>query len=111
MEQRAEFLVQGSAPDPYAVTFVKDDDNLSAYCTCPAGENGQYCKHRFAILSGIKTGIISDNANEVLMVKAWLVGADVQAAMLEVAAAEREAESAKKRLTAAKKVLAAGMRD
>jgi hypothetical protein len=26
-------LVQGSAPEPYTVTFKKDGSNLSAYCT------------------------------------------------------------------------------
>jgi uncharacterized Zn finger protein len=43
------FLVQGSAEEPYKVTFRKKGNNLSAYCTCPAGENGQYCKHRIEV--------------------------------------------------------------
>lgn len=47
------FLVQGSAEEPYKVTFKKNGSNLSAYCTCPAGENCQFCKHRFRMaLSG-----------------------------------------------------------
>jgi hypothetical protein len=46
--EEARFLVQGSAPSPCKVVFVKEDKNLTATCTCPAGQNGQYCKHRFA---------------------------------------------------------------
>ena len=52
--ERIDFLVQGSAFHPYEVKFLKrSEKNLSAYCTCPAGDNGQYCKHRFSILEGI----------------------------------------------------------
>jgi len=33
------FLVQGSAAEPYEVVFkLRDDNNLSAYCTCQAGQ-------------------------------------------------------------------------
>jgi uncharacterized Zn finger protein len=55
------FIVQGSADEPYKVTFRRKGNNLSAYCTCPAGENGQYCKHRFRILAGCDDGIVSEN--------------------------------------------------
>ena len=59
------FLVQGSAIDPYRVTFTKNKNNLNAFCTCPAGENGQYCKHRLAILGGDVSAITSKNELEV----------------------------------------------
>lgn len=67
METR-EFLVQGSALEPYKVTFKKVGGNLSAYCTCPAGENGMYCKHRFNILEGSTKGIVSGNEADVQIV-------------------------------------------
>ena len=60
------FHVQGSAEEPYNVTFQKrSDTNLSAYCTCPAGKNGQYCKHRINIMAGSTTGIVSGNQQDV----------------------------------------------
>jgi hypothetical protein len=105
------FLVQGSADEPYKVTFRKKDNNLSAYCTCPAGENGQYCKHRFRILEGSDEGVVSDNKNEVAIVKTWLVGTDVDAVLREVAEKEKALEKAKKELSIAKKMLARTMRD
>lgn len=104
------FLVQGSAEAPYEVAFRKAGGNLSAHCTCPAGENGQYCKHRFRILDGSTEGIVSENGEQVPTVVAWLPGTDVAAAMKTVIAAELEFERAKKVVTSAKKDLAAAMR-
>ncbi|MEZ5561221.1 MAG: SWIM zinc finger family protein [Pseudomonadales bacterium] len=108
---RLQFLVQGSASEPYQVTFRKVGDNLSAFCTCPAGQNGQYCKHRFSILAGSAKGIVSDNSSDLSAVNEWLVGSDVQAAMIEVERLEIEAERIKKELARAKKGLARAMSD
>lgn len=105
-----EFLVQGSSPDPYRVTFQKAGDHLAAFCTCAAGESGQYCKHRFNILHALEEGIVSGNLHQVGLVASWLVGSDVEAALNEVAQAEAALEKAKKALTTAKKKVAAVMR-
>lgn len=105
-----QFRVQGSAAEPYEVSFRKAGNNLSASCTCPAGEKGQYCKHRSRILEGSTEAIVSGNNEQVPTVVAWLPGTDIAAAMAAVAAAEREFERVKKVVTSAKKDLAAAMR-
>ncbi|MGA2151244.1 MAG: SWIM zinc finger family protein [Geobacteraceae bacterium] len=105
------FLVQGSAEAPYRVTFQKNGNNLSAYCTCPAGNNGQYCKHRFNIISGITDGIVSNNEQDVKIVESWLPGTDVEDALNEVMDAEEQFEKAKHKLSSAKKRLAGAFRD
>lgn len=106
------FNVQGSSPEPYEVTFVlRSDRNFSAYCSCPAGENGQYCKHRFSILEGTTKGIVSGNLEQVSVVKSWLTGTDVESAISKMRHLETEAEKIKKALTAAKKEVAKAMRD
>ena len=105
-----EFLVKGSAAKPYIVTFLLDGLNLSAYCTCTAGINGQYCKHRFGIIRGEEKGIISDNAADASIVASWLPGTDLKAAMDELAAAEQTHDPDKKALSAAKKKVARAMR-
>lgn len=106
------FEVQGSAPEPYGVVFVRrSSKNLSAYCSCPAGEKGQHCKHRFAILDGITKGILSPNTDQVKVVQSWLSGTDVEQALLKLRKLELEAEKIKKELSAAKKELARTMRD
>lgn len=105
------FFVQGSAKEPYKVTFQKNGVNLSAYCTCPAGDKGQYCKHRFNILGRISDGIVSGNSLEVEIAASWLPGTDVEAAINNVIDAEEQFEMAKRKLTEAKKLLARSFRD
>ena len=106
------FKVQGSAQEPYKVTFVKrSQTNLSAYCTCPAGDNGQYCKHRFRILDGLTTDIVSENLEQVKTIQSWLVGTDVEEALLTMRSIESEAIKIKKALASAKKEVAKAMRD
>jgi len=106
-----EFLVQGSAPKPYEVSFSKEGNNLTAHCTCPAGQVGQYCKHRFRILEGKTQGIVSGNESEAQIIKSWLVGTDVESAMIEVKKAESRLEEAKKELSGYKKKLAHSLMD
>lgn len=107
-----QFEVQGSAAEPYTVTFEKrSESNLSAYCTCPAGENGQYCKHRFSILEGCEKAIVSDNIEDVQIVVEWLVGTDVETGIQEMRALEVKAARIKKELSKVKKDVARAMRD
>jgi uncharacterized Zn finger protein len=105
------FLVKGSASEPYKVTFKKDGSNLSAYCTCPAGQNGQYCKHRFAILDGNLEAVVSENVADAKKVAGWLPGTDVESALQDVALAEKELARAKKKLSTAKKKVAVAFRN
>ena len=106
------FEVQGSAPEPYRVSFFRrSNTNLSAYCTCPAGENGQYCKHRFTIMEGEQKGIVSTNADDVKIIRSWLIGTDIEKALIKVREIEKGAERIKTELTLAKKNLAKALRD
>jgi len=106
------FHVQGSAAEPYVVTFRdRGGGNLSAYCTCPAGQNGQYCKHRFAILAGETKGIVSGNEEDVAKVLSWLAESDVEAALQDLEREQAAFDEAKKRVSRAKKALAKAMRD
>jgi uncharacterized Zn finger protein len=104
--ERLEFLVQGSASDPYRVTLERLDNNLNAYCTCSAGSNGQTCKHRMRILSGNPDGLIEANIEHLKQAVDWLVGTDVELALSELARAEDAFETAKQLLAAAKKKVA-----
>ena len=107
-----KFLVQGSSPEPYKVQFIKrSDKNLSAYCTCPAGDNGQYCKHRFSILEGSSKGIVSHNLDDLKLIQSWLPGTDVENAMIKMRELELEALRIKKALSLAKKSVAKAMMD
>lgn len=105
------FQVQGSAAEPYSVVFVRlSQDKLSAFCSCPAGQNGQYCKHRFAILDGIQEGIVSANLADLKVIQTWLPGTDVEKALFKMRELEREAAKVNKDLSSAKRHLAKVMR-
>lgn len=109
---KIQFEVQGSAAEPYIVTFEKrSETNLSAYCTCPAGDNGLYCKHRFSILEGNSKAIVSSNIDDVEIVVEWLTGTDVEAGIKQMRGLESESAKIKKELTRVKKDLAKAMRD
>ena len=105
------FKVQGSAPEPYTTLFKRSGTKLTATCSCPAGEVGQYCKHRLNILNGIIDGIVSGNESEVQTVMLWLKGTDVEKALKQVREAEEKLEETKKQLNAFKKILARSLLD
>lgn len=104
MEQTT-FKVKGSKAEPYELTFIKDGESLTALCTCPAGEFGNVCKHRTNILDGKTAAITSGNEGEVAIIREWLAGSDVEAALNELRAAERAGAD----LVAAKRKLARAM--
>ena len=103
------FLVKGSSAKPYEVIIIKDGDSLTALCSCPAGQHGNFCKHRIGILDGKSTGIVSDNIGCVATAAGWLAGTDFEAALAEVRAAEKLKEPDKTTLASAKKKLARAM--
>lgn len=105
-----DFLVQGSAEEPYKVTFQRTSKQIVAFCTCPAGENGQYCKHRFNILAGGTSNIVSNNLDKVAVVVSWLPGTALEAAITELHLAEREFERINNILSKTKKKTASIMR-
>ena len=103
------FQVKGSSAEPYELTFIKDGDSLTALCSCPAGQYGNFCKHRIAILDGNSNAIVSDNAGQAVTVVNWLQGTDVAAALTEFRVIEASKESPKSALVAAKRKLARAM--
>lgn len=105
-----EFLVRGSAREPYRVTFVKQGQNLEARCSCPAGENGQHCKHRIRILRGDRSGLEGGGPDGLELVQQWLAGSALEQALNELGRAEQESDRAKRALSAAKRNVAKAMR-
>lgn len=103
------FKVKGSSAEPYEVTFIKDGDSLTALCSCPAGEFGNFCKHRLAILDGNGKAIVSGNEDQVATILEWLPGTDVAAALTEFREIEKSKDEPKSALVAAKRKLARAM--
>ena len=103
------FVVKGSSSGTYEITFIKDGDSLTALCTCPAGQFGNSCKHRVAILDGKSESISGDNADQVPTVGEWLVGTDVETALAELREAEKIKAFPRDELAVLKKKLARAM--
>lgn len=78
---RIEFLVQGSAAEPYRVSFWRVGDNVKSSCTCQAGENGLACKHRLNLLDGDVTNLVSSSPDSFQKLQGLLEGSDVGAAL------------------------------
>ncbi|MCB9990664.1 MAG: SWIM zinc finger family protein [Rhodospirillales bacterium] len=107
--QRLEFIVEGSKGDEYEVSFEREGNNLDVFCTCAAGENGLYCKHRFALMDGDVGALLSENENDVAALKELMKGTDVEAAYNDVMSLQAQYDEIHTRLKAAKKILAKAM--
>lgn len=107
---RLIFYVQGSAAQPYRVTFEKIGNNLNGYCNCPAGDKGQNCKHRTNILNGVMDGIVNPNVDDLSTLGQWIPGTDVEQALMELQIADAAFKEADNRLKAAKKELSRALR-
>ncbi|MEZ5850389.1 MAG: hypothetical protein R3D68_07045 [Hyphomicrobiaceae bacterium] len=101
-----DFVVRGSSGNDYSVTFARAGNNLTATCTCPAGQAGTHCKHRLDILGGIIDGIVSGNESDVGAITEMLAGTDVETALRELNDAVENEKSAKAIVSRAKKKLA-----
>ena len=111
MDDSLKFLVRGSGGNAYEVDFKRYGNNLTGTCTCRAGEMGMYCKHRFALMEGEVTNLLSENTDDVYRLNDMITGTDVEAAIEAVRIAEKAADAAKKELSSRKKALARAMRD
>jgi uncharacterized Zn finger protein len=101
--------VKGSASEPYELTFIKDGASLTALCNCPAGTFGNLCKHRVAILDGDSSAVVDDDGGKTGSVVEWLIGTDVEAALIEMREVEATSSTPKSDLVAAKRKLAKAM--
>lgn len=79
--ERIEFLIQGSATEPYRVSFWRVGDNVKSFCTCQAGRNGLACKHRLSLLDGDVTNLVSSGPNSFQKLQRMLEGSDVGVAL------------------------------
>lgn len=105
------FRIQGSAPDPYQIEFEHALGQLTARCTCPAGEARQACKHRIRLLAGDLSGMVDGTAEDVQLLRSLLPRTRLQDAIEAMALAESDMAVAKKRVSAAKHMLSRVMHE
>lgn len=106
---RQEFSIQGSAEEPYHIVFTRAGGLVVGVCSCPAGENGQWCKHRLGILREDPAICAGLDPVAIAAVRSWLPGTLLERVIAEVAAAEAELEKAQAVVKKAKKRLSAAL--
>ncbi|OPX99644.1 MAG: hypothetical protein A4E59_00155 [Syntrophorhabdus sp. PtaB.Bin027] len=104
--KQIKFLIQGSETEPYEVQFTKQGNILIGLCTCEAAKNGMICKHRLNLLAGSHDNIVSDNHNEVNILKTWVTDSTVEPLLKQMNEAQTTIDKATKELKTAKKKLA-----
>ena len=111
MVEKFEFEVQGNAVQPYRVRFRVEGTNMTATCTCRAGQAGQHCKHRSELLLGVVSHLVHEPGPEFDRLHALLPNTDVWHRLQELAAAEQAIEAAKRKRSSVAKALSRAMRD
>lgn len=105
-----EFLIKSkSSGSEYMVKAYFDGEHPVLTCSCPAGENGKYCKHRFALIEGDESEVV-DASNSAAELAEALNGTALGATIAEMRDHERAVKAAQAELTKIKKRVASQMR-
>lgn len=103
-----DFLVKGSAKEPYKVTFIKQKNNVEYYaalCNCKAGSMGMICKHRMNIFLGKTKDIVSNNLEDAKVLSEWYKGSIYEEINNRIKEYEKVVKKAKSKLNSEKKEL------
>ena len=60
-----KFIIKGSHGDLYQIKFNIIGAKITSSCSCIAGLNGSFCKHRYQILNGDTSNLKSNNYEEL----------------------------------------------
>ena len=101
--KKFDFLVRGSEPQPYEVSFLFDGKDLLASCICRAGITGQHCKHRIDILKGDLSAIVSHNEAEVSGLINVFKNTPLSTALDDLELKEKELKKLQEAVSASKK--------
>lgn len=78
LESILNFVVKGSTGNLYEITARRVEGRLRMTCTCQAGQNGLWCKHRTALLNGEFDHLSSGNLNDMATLAEIASGAVVE---------------------------------
>ena len=105
-ENYIDILVKSSSDNPYTVRFYFDEDAISTFCSCPAGEHRKLCKHIMRIING-DDSILFDIKQKKLLAKIVLNlrKTDIPSLLSKLNESEILLENAKQNAKKAKKNL------
>ena len=102
-----EILAKSSSSDtPYVVRCYLEENKVSVFCSCPAGEYQMLCKHVRKIIAGDDSILYDTNQkNELEKIRNHFQKTEVPSLLLEIKKYEDLLEESKRNLKKAKKNL------
>jgi len=102
-----EILAKSSSSDvPYTVRCYLEENKISFFCSCPAGDNRKLCKHVRQIIAGDDAILYDGNQKDELeAVRNHLPGTAIPLLLSELKKSESLLEKAKKDVEKTKKNL------
>jgi uncharacterized Zn finger protein len=106
---KLEILAKSSSSEtPYTVECYLEENKISVFCSCPAGDNRKLCKHVMHILAGDDSILYDRNQKSVLeAIRNHLAGTTIPSLLSELEKSEQLLEEAKRNVEKAKKNLKA----
>ena len=114
MKQALRFSIVGEDDNTYEVTIERhevDLGNLTALCSCDKAQEGDLCHHRFAVLEGETSGLVAENLDDVLTLRQWIKGSDIEVAMQNLSKAKTELKIAHEKVEQCRRNLVRRMLD
>ena len=108
MSDKPRFVeVFGSEGDVYRVSFVRGEAGIRVQCSCKAGVNGQFCRHRLALLAGDRSAMVDAGASQALdEALAWPEFVSIKAEIVKLQEVQEQIESLEKVKSSLKRVVA-----
>jgi uncharacterized Zn finger protein len=102
-----EILAKSSSSDtPYTVRCYLEENKISIFCSCPAGDNRMLCKHVRKIIAGDASILYDRNKkNQLEKISNHLQETQIPLLLLEINKSEDLLEEAKRNVKKAKKNL------
>lgn len=110
MQNSLMFWVKGDGAD-YEVRFERDGQNLTASCSCEPVQSSKICDHRFALLEEDGKNLANGETSKIVMLREWLKGSDIEAAMIALGKAKGELALAQEKVDYCREMLLKRMLD
>jgi NAD-dependent DNA ligase len=75
-KESLHFDVEGSTGNIYDIEAWKEANHFRMTCTCDAGKNSHFCRHRDALLNGVVDHLISHNTSDVAKLVGMIAGTE-----------------------------------
>lgn len=104
----------GEDDETYIVSIERDAvdlGNLTALCSCDSAQLGDLCHHRFAVLEGETMNLVSESVDDVVTLRQWIKGSDIEVAMQNLSKAKTEMKLAHEKVEQCRRMLVKRMLD